>query len=528
MSERRSTLFYNASIVTMDPVHRDIEWFMVLGERIQKLGKGPLPEGARKVDLQGRFVVPGFVDAHAHFFQTGLDMLFIDLGQASNLDDIYSRLRSGTNGRKSWIFAHGYEEDALQGIQRLEASHLDMAFPDRPVWVNRVDYHSAVVNTVGLRRLDIPVGTPGLLTSGGKPNGILRSQAYFHAKARISRLYPIETKDGAVKAASQRCIQLGLTAVHALEGGKVFGDEGIPVMLKRMHTQPLDITLFLQEKNPVYATKLGFEHLGGCILIDGSIGSYTAALDECYHNLPGQVGTLYEKTREFQAFVEEAHVAGVQLAFHAIGPRAIQMVLDAYERALQRFPRYDHRHRIEHFELATDDQIKQARDLGVVVSMQPSFEHYWGGPDGMYANRLGERWRTTNRLRTIIDAGLQIAGGSDTNVTPPDPILGIHAAVNHPNPEERVSIDEALRMMTINAAYSGHNDNRHGSLSPGKEASFTVLDRDLYKQKPEDIRSTKVLETWVKGKLVYQAQPSSDTVTNSNHSASNMIASDES
>ena len=155
----------------------------------------------------------------------------------------------------------------------------------------------------------------------GKATGVLRSEAYFYAKAKIASIYPLEIKNRAVNEAAKTCICHGVTAVHALEGGRIFGDEGVMPILKKMDRLPLDLTLFLQEKNLVYATKLGFRHLGGCILIDGSIGSYTAALDQDYQDAKGVRGHIYEKQREFFAFVEGAHDAGVQLSFHAIGRR---------------------------------------------------------------------------------------------------------------------------------------------------------------------------------------------------------------
>ncbi len=504
----RLVLFKNATIHTVDDHVPQARWFTVLGGRFQRVGLGPEPQAPRVIDLDGRTVVPGFVDAHTHFFQTGMDSLFVDLRGVQTLAEVAERLRSGARGRRSWVFAHSFEEDSLRDVARLTANELDAMFPDRPVWVNRIDYHSAVVNHAALRRLEVPKGTTGLM-GNGVPNGILRAEAYFHGKQRVSRLYPIETRERAVKQVSNLCIANGITAVHALEGGRIFGDEGVPTLLKRLDSLPLDVTMFLQEMNVFFTTRLGFEHLGGCILIDGSIGSYTAALDQDYVGQRGQRGILYEKTRPLEQFVEEAHVAGVQLAFHAIGPRAIEQVLDAYERALHRHPRWDHRHRIEHFELATDDQIARARDLGVVLSMQPAFEHFWGGPDGMYASRLGDDWRRTNRFRSILERGLRIAGGSDTNVTPPEPLLGIHAAVNLPNEEQRLTAAEALRMMTIDAAWAGFNERRHGSISPGKEASFVVLDRDLLAVPPHEIRNVQVMETWSRGRRVWQRTPGS-------------------
>lgn len=506
MAEKKLTLFENAVVHTMDPRRPRATWFTTLGDRFQRVGENEEPpeDVKARVDLGGRCVVPGFIDSHIHFFQTGLDLLFVDLAQARNLEELAEMLISGTRGKRSWVFAHSFEEDKLQDADRLTRSELDRVFPYRPVWINRVDYHSAVVNTAALRRLEIPKGTPGLLLDNGEPNGILRAQAYMHAKTRVSRLYPIEVKERAVKAAAAACVKQGVTAVHALEGGKLFGDEGVQTVLKKIDGLPLDVTLFLQEMNTFFCTKLGFEHLGGCVLIDGSIGSYTAALDEDYVGLAGARGVLYEKSRDLSTFIEEAHAAGAQLAFHAIGPRAIEQVLSAYERAFHKSPRYDHRHRIEHFELATDDQIERCAEIGIVVAMQPTFEYLWGGPGGMYAARIGERWRQTNRLKTIVDKGVVIAGGSDANVTPPGPLLGIHAAVNHPNPEQRLSVEAALRMMTIDAAYAGKNDHRHGSIQPGKEASFAVLDDDLLVVPEHRIRFLEVCETWSLGRRVYQ------------------------
>lgn len=500
-------LFYNGVIHTLDPSKPKCSWFTVLGKSFQIVGTGEAPKTKTKIDLKQRVVVPGFVDAHTHFFQTGLDKLFCDFSSVKSTDDVYEIVSKNGFGKRTWIFAHSYDEENLSNGRPFTSAQLDLACPEKPLWVNRIDYHSAVVNSAALKRLNIPLGMRGLMTTKeGKPTGVLRSDAYLHAKSRIARLYPLEIKNKAVNEAAKSCICHGVTAVHALEGGKIFGEAGVMPILRKMDRLPLDLTLFLQEKNLVYATKLGFKHLGGCILIDGSIGSYTAALDYDYQDAKGVRGHIYEKQREFFAFVEGAHSAGVQLGFHAIGPRAIQLVLDAYESALRKYPRFDHRHRIEHFEMATDEQILRARDLGVVVSMQPNFEYFWGGPNKMYQKRLGDGWKSTNRFADILRHGLTIAGGSDTNVTPPDPILGIHAAVNHPNEDQRISIGAALRMMTIDAAYAGFNENRMGTISPGKNAAFAILDKDLFKVASTDIKNIKVEETWFSGRCVYRGE----------------------
>ncbi len=504
MSRHKPMLFKNARVHTMDNVEPHADWFTALGGRIQRMGEGAAPELPHAIDLKGATVVPGFVDAHAHFFQTGVDLLFIDMSGVMNVAEVGERITSVPGGPRTWVFAQGFEEDEVKDARFVTREHLDAFVPTRPVWINRVDYHSAVVNSAALSRLRIPIGMPGLVLESGRPNGILRSEAYFYAKAKVTALYPQEVREGAIREASRRFVRSGITAVHALEGGRLFGGEGVSMVLRRIESIPLDVTLFLQEKNIFFTTRLGFRHLGGCILIDGSIGSYTAAIDEDYPGMPGYRGQLYEKAREFNRFVEEAHTAGVQLAFHAIGPRAIDMVLDAYERAMERHPRYNHRHRIEHFEMATDEQIQRARNIGVVACMQPSFEYLWGGPDGMYAKRLGEGWRRTNPLRRVLDGGMRLAGGSDANVTPPEPLLGIHAAVNHPNPEHRITPYEALHMMTVDAAYAAFNEARHGSLVAGKEANFVVLGEDPLSVDPKRIKDIPVLETWYAGKRVWR------------------------
>ena len=509
MSRHEPRLFTNAVIHTVDERRPIATWFTVLGDRFQRVGAGESPPARQVVDLGGRCVVPGFIDAHTHFFQTGLDALHIDLSGARTLDEVAERLVAGAPpGKRTPVFASGFEEDALIDGRPMTREDLDRVFADRPVWVNRVDYHSAVVSTAALRRLGVPAGTRGLMRAAdGQPTGVLRGEAYFHAKLRSMQWITLDVKERALKAAVGAMVPRGVTAVAALEGGPLFGDEGIHFVLQHIDRLPLDVTLFIQEKKPLYARRLGFRHVGGCILIDGSIGSYTAALDEPYEGSKRNRGILYETKRSLWSFVREVHAARGQLAFHAIGPRAIEVLLGLYEQLLDREPHHDHRHRIEHFELATDDQIQRAAELGLVLCMQPAFEWLWGGPSGMYASRLGERWRRTNRLRTILAAGLRVAGSSDASVTPPDPLLGIHAAVNHPNEDERIDARAALAMMTIEAAYSTFHDRVRGSISPGKEASFVVLGEDLLAAPGDRLKDIPVLETWSRGRRVYEAGP---------------------
>lgn len=503
MKSTQLLLIYNANIHTLDKITPKSGWMTVLNGRIQQIGNGKPPKVQNAIDMMKQTIVPGFVDAHIHFFQTGMDKLFVDLSDAVSISEIKDLLLQDRESARSWLFARGYEEEKLSDARPLNKEDLDQVSKSRSIWVNRVDYHSAIVNSAGLKRLAIPSDLPGLEMTRGKPTGVLRSEAYLYARRRAIGSYPLDKRKKAIKCAVDECISNGITAVHALEGGSLFGDESVSMVLRNSNNIPMDVTLFLQEKNVYFSERLGFRHIGGCILIDGSIGSYSAALDKPYKNMPKTMGSLYEKTRSLNTFIEDANRVGIQLAFHAIGPRAIELLINSYERALNKCPRFDHRHRIEHFELATDKQIKRASKLGIIASMQPNFEYFWGGPKKMYAARIGNKWRETNRFRTILDAGMKIAGGSDANVTPPDPILGIHSAVNHPNREERISIHEALKMMTIDAAYAAFKENNYGTLSAGKEANFVVLDKDIIKSRKDIINSVQVMQTWYKGKKVF-------------------------
>jgi hypothetical protein len=212
---------------------------------------------------------------------------------------------------------------------------------------------------------------------------------------------------------------------------------------------------------------------------------------------------LYYPQAEIDAFVLKAHQAGLQVAMHAVGDGAVEQALNAYEAALEAHPRDDHRHRIEHCEIIREEQIQRANRLGVALAIQPPFNHYW--PHTEYVRTLGEeRAQKADPVRTLMRPGLLLAGGSDSTVTPLGPLLGVHAAVNHSNPAERASVQEAMELYTTNAARIAFEERDKGSLEVGKLGDLVVLAQDPFEAHPDRIKDIAVEMTVVGGKVVYR------------------------
>jgi predicted amidohydrolase YtcJ len=266
---------------------------------------------------------------------------------------------------------------------------------------------------------------------------------------------------------------------------------------------PVDIVVYYQTTDVDAALALGLPRIGGCILVDGGHEARTAAFLEPYADNPDNYGILYFSQEALDGFVWRAHSHGLQVAMHAIGDAAIEQALNAYEKALKRLPRADHRHRIEHFEFPTPGQVRRAAALNIALGVQPAFNHYW--PHEHYIGSLGaERAARADPMRSLMEAGLKLGGGSDAPVTPLDPLLGIYAAVVYSRPEERLSIDQALRLFTRDAAWLSFDEKRKGSLEEGKQADMVVLSQNPLELPPSGLRDIQVVMTIHRGQIVYE------------------------
>jgi predicted amidohydrolase YtcJ len=363
------------------------------------------------------------------------------------------------------------------------------------------------VNSRGLELLAYSDEIAGVMVdSHGWPNGLLADKANNLAFERLGVYYGVDEKAAAMVAlAIDKAHSVGLTTIHVLEGGVASDNKAAEELLAAIPSLPLRFVFFYQTLDVDRALELGLPRVGGCILLDGDVGPHTAALSEPYVDDPECHGTLYYTQEEIDAFVLKAHTAGLQVAMHAVGDAAVEQALNAYDAALNAYTRDDHRHRIEHCEVIREEQVQRAQRLGVALAIQPPFNHYW--PHTEYYPTLGkERARKADPIRTLLRPGLLVAGGSDSTVTPLGPLIGVHAAVNHSNPAERVSVQEALELYTINAARIAFQETDRGSLEVGKLGDFVVLAEDPFGIDPSRIKDIPIEMTVLGGEIVYEGE----------------------
>jgi len=505
-------ILYNGTIISMDKRNTIFNWVALDNGRIVDLGiddgyKKYFRETNEAINLKGKTVLPGFYDSHVHLVQSGLNALCIDLSKAKSINDILEIIREKAliMPKGELIRAIGFDEMKISE-KRLPTRHeLDNSAPDNPVWINRVEYHTSVVNSLALHILNLPFNLEGIVKDDrGLPTGQLKGEANTFVRNKMLGIIPNSMRSNGISKALTSAVEKGITSVNAMEGGFLFHDKDAEFILENINALPIDIALFYQTVDVDRVVKNNLKRIGGCIFLDGSFGSRTAALTEVYHDNSDTWGTLFFSQEEINEFVLKAHKAHLQIAVHAIGSKAIEQILKAYEYAQEIYPREDARHRIEHFELPSKEQLMRAAKLKVIASMQPTYEYFWGGKGHMYETRLGpNRRKLTNPLRKIIDYGILISGGSDSDVTPMDPILGIHSAVNHPTPEHRISIFEAIKLFTINGAYGVFEENIKGSVELGKYGDLVILDKNPLESDKERLKDIKVVSTIKEGNIIY-------------------------
>jgi predicted amidohydrolase YtcJ len=506
-----SLVLQHGNIITMNPRQPRASALAVDQGRIVAVGAwddvAPHAQGAPVLDLAGKTVLPGLIDTHAHLLWTALGLAAVDLSGANDHPSLEAIVRKEATGLPpdSLVFGMGFTEYALDTAAFSPIIDvLDAASPDHPVFLTGVTGHISAVNSRALEELDLPGTTPGVMrTGGGRPGGLLAGEANNVASFQFSQRFG--ASQGRARLVAQTvelAHSVGITTLHALEGGLSESDEDVLELLATIPGLPLRILLYYQTMDVPKVVGLGLPRIGGCILLDGDVGPHTAALSQPYLDDPRCHGTLYYTQETIDAFVLEAHRAGLQVAMHAVGDAAVEQALNAYEAALASVPRDDHRHRIEHCEVIREEQVQRAVSLDVALAIQPPFNHYW--PHTHFYPTLGEEraWKA-DPVRTLVRAGGLVAGGSDSSVTPLGPMIGIHAAVNHSNPAERVSVQEALELYTINAARIGFTESDNGSLEVGKLGDLVVLGDDPFQVSQDHIKDIQVETTIIGGDIVY-------------------------
>jgi len=481
---------------------------------------------ARRIDGLGRTVLPGLIDAHAHVYGLGFLKASLDLTGVQSIDEAVDRIATyaAQNPTAKWIRGRGWNQVLWAVPEFPEASAIDAVVSDRPVWLRRIDGHAGWANSVALQVAGVdddtpdPVGGKIVRDASGRATGILVDQAMALIDAHVPR----PTRDD-YRSATLRAIDVlvaeGITGVH---------DAGIDLAnleayLSMADDAELDLRIYAMiggvgetlDAVGKPLTGLDRDHLDIAavkIYADGALGSRGAAMIEPYSDDPENRGLPFHTQSELDAQVARAAGMGFQVGIHAIGDLGNRMALDAFEK-VQGGRASPLRNRIEHAQIVALEDIPRFAKLGVIASMQAT---HATSDKNMAENRVGpDRIRGGYAWRRMLDSGVVLANGSDFPVELSNPFHGLYAAVTRQgrdgNPEggwyadQALTRAEALHSFTLAAAYAAHQEDRLGSLEPGKWADFIVIDRDYFTVPRDQIDDIRVLETWIGGERVYEA-----------------------
>ncbi|MDQ1712800.1 MAG: hypothetical protein QOE45_2250 [Frankiaceae bacterium] len=465
-----STLYRNAVLHAPGP---PATAFVVDGDRIVWTGTAE-PGADETVDLGGAWVAPAFVDAHVHATSTGLMLTGLDLHGCASVAEVLDRVErtARANGGRP-ILGTGWDETGWPERRAPTAAELDRASYGGVVYLSRADVHSAVASSalLALARVD------------DHDSGLVRLDAH-HAVRRVAygSLSPSHVAD-AQRAALHEAARLGIGSVHEMSGPEVAGEADL-VSLLGLDTG-VEVVGYWGDLGDVETpARLGIRGAGGDLFCDGSIGSHTAAFHSPYADAE-TTGALRYDAGEVASHIAACVAAGLQTGFHVIGDRAVDTVLDAFERV----PGVaGGRHRLEHVEAASPEAVRRMAALGIVASVQPAFDAEWGGPAGMYVDRLGaDRAAALNPYAAFAAAGVPMAFGADAPVTPLDPWGGVRAAVHHGTPGSGLS-PRAAFLAATRGGYRAAGDDESGVLAVGAPATFAVWDAEPLPARPTDER----------------------------------------
>jgi predicted amidohydrolase YtcJ len=495
-------LLHNANIITLDDERPRAHAILIRDGRIAALDDAiPAEVDVQRIDLGGATVVPGLIDSHVHLVWTGLRHFALDCSAATTVADVQELVadRVRREPENPIVFGALLDHEAFDRLPT--AADLDTVAGDRVVMIKGHTGHLTLANSAAMRRFGL-----GSHFDGWSENGMLVGAANTAVAWRGPNEFAAQIGWRRVlNAAAQEAASVGLTTIHALEGADDDDDPGVRALIEWGPSLPVRTVVYWQTTHVEAARSLGLSRIGGCIWVDGDFSPHTAALKQPYADRPDCCGQLYMSDERLQAFVDAAHAADLQIALHCVGDAAVAQVLRAYDHALQRHPRRDHRHRIEHFEVYDAELLHDARRLGVHVAIQPAFDGYFGGI-AENARFLGaERAQRADAIATFDRHQIPIGGGSDSTVTPLGPLYGIHCAVNHSNPVERVTPERALRLWTIDNARLAFEEADKGTIEIGKLADLTLLKSDPLAVPPPTIKDIDVLMTMVGGKITFRA-----------------------
>jgi predicted amidohydrolase YtcJ len=528
-------IIHNAKVWTVDKDRPTAQAVAVLGDRIVAVGSNAEVEAwhgpqTRTIDASSKLLLPGFNDSHVHFVDGGLSLDSVQLNDATSATEFARRIgeQARNTPKGEWVTSGDWDETKWTPAAMPTKDLIDPLTPDTPVFVSRYDGHMALANSVTLRLAGITAQTPdppgGVIVhdAQGNPTGALKDAAMDYVY-KIAPPLSHDARMRAVKRALAHAASLGVTSVQHMN--PEYADIAVYSELlergeltARIYAAPLITGVDDQ-------VKIGIRHaFGGPFLrigalkayADGSLGSSTAYFFEPFSNQPNNHGLLSDEMHPVSLMRDRmmrADASGLQLCTHAIGDQGISTILDLYSEIVKAHGESDRRLRIEHAQHMAAKDFDRFAQLHVIASMQP----YHAIDDGRWAEeRIGhDRASRTYAFRTFLNHGVRLAFGTDWNVAPLNPMLGLYAAVTratldgkNPNgwfPEQKLTVAEAVDAYTMGSAYAEFQEKDKGSITPGKLADMVLLSDDLFNIEPAKIREVRILTTWVGGKIVWDA-----------------------
>ena len=526
----------NGVVWTVNPEQPKAEAVAVKGDKIIKVGstkeiKKLVGADSEIIDLKGDLMLPGFIDSHTHFLDGGFALMSVDLREARSKDEFVEKIseKALDLNNEGWILNGNWDHQQFSPPELPRKEWIDNITPHNPVCVKRHDGHMVLVNSLALRIAGITKNTPSpkggeILKDSltGEPTGILKDAA-MNIVFKFIPEPSLEKKMKAAERSLKYAVENGVTSIHDMA---TFSNFKVYQELLKRSKLITRLTLYIQiTENENFgilpqnkSSENSYLKLGGLKgFVDGSLGSSTALFFEPYTDDPSKSGLLSEHMFPegiMEKRIDLADKAGLQVAIHAIGDKANHIILDIFENVIKQNGERDRRWRIEHAQHLLPEDIERMGKLGILASIQP----YHAIDDGRWAEKkIGkERCRYTYAFKSLLDKGVRLACGSDWAVAPLVPISGIYAAVTRQTtdgknplgwiPEEKISLEEAIKGYTLNGAYADFSEKIKGSVEEGKLADLVVLSDNVFEIPADEIKDTYVKITIINGKIVYEKQ----------------------
>lgn len=479
----------------------------------------------RVINGKKQTLIPGLIDAHGHILSYGKSLLSVNLNASSSQNHAVELTKEYAvkNPGQPWVLGRGWNQERWPDKSFPTADTLDRAFPDTPVYLSRVDGHAAWVNSKAMALVGITSKTPSpaggeiIKDKHGKPTGVFIDNA-MSLFDRFTKNKSLEAQQLRVEKSMHNLTSYGITSVHdagidfenLLVFKKLAAQNKLPIRVNAMLNLPSENWREVLEQGPFKTPDDMLQFNSVKIVADGALGSRGAALLEEYSDHKGHTGLLIHDKDALNQYILTAMSFGFQVNTHAIGDKTNKLVLDLYQEAIEKTRSKSLRHRIEHAQVLQLSDIPRFKKLGVVASMQAT---HATSDKNMAYDRLGERIAGAYAWRKLLKADAIIAAGSDFPVESPNPFYGLHASITRQDqqnqplngwyPDEKMTVEEAFRSFTVDAAFAGHQEHIIGALVPGKKADFILINQDMFTEPAPKMWKTLVQQTWVNGKRVF-------------------------